>query len=173
LKAIRANGGRCEYRRPTISAAASVRAAGEDFSASFSELRELVGKACAGQSEWEARIVAGIKAVVEFAVENPAKARAVTVEARRADAGSGVPEQSVLEYFTERLADAAPAEKRLPISADRSIVEAIAVIVRGHLLAGTSDQLPESVPDFVYLALRPYLGLAETRAWARAVSLGT
>jgi hypothetical protein len=41
-------------------------------------------------------------------------------------------------------------------------------VVRGHLLAGTEDQLPEVAPDLVYLALLPYLGLEGTKRWVES-----
>jgi hypothetical protein len=173
VKTSGASGGKCEYRRPVISAAARIRAKGEDFSASFAELQNVVQQACARRSEWEAKVVAGIRAIVDFAAANPAKARALTVEARRPKSGEPESAQEVVEYFADLLGEVAPAEKRFPISTDASVVEAIATIVRGHLLAGTADRLPDAAPDLVYLALMPYLGIAETRGWAMALSLDT
>lgn len=158
--------------RAPLSAAARVRGEGEDFAACFAELKDLVGEACDRQGEWEAKVVAGIQATVEFAAGSPAKALALSVEARRPGLDERIPAQEVITYFAERLGELAPAAKRAPISTDESIVEAIALIVRGHLLAGTAEQLPEAAPDLVYLALMPYLGLAQTRGWTNALALG-
>ena len=162
----------CRGRRAPVSAAARVRGEGEDFSSSFEELKGEVSSACERQSEWEAKVVAGIQAMVEFAAANPAKALALSVEARRPSADDRIPANEVIAYFARRLAEVAPSQKRTPISNDMAIVEAIALIVRGHLLGGTAGQLPGAAPDLAYLALMPYLGLAETRGWTNALALG-
>ena len=152
------------------TAAARVRAEGEDFSASFHQLQDAVRRACRRQSGWEAKVVAGIEVVLEFASTQPGKALALTVEARRPAFGETNPEQVVLAYFSERLGAVAPTAARKPISTDRSIVESIAVFIRGHLLGGTEAQLPARAPDLVYLALIPYLGLEETKRWAESAA---
>jgi hypothetical protein len=173
VTASRANGSNgCEKRRTPTSAAARVRSEGEDFSSSFEELKGAVSSACERQSEWEAKVVAGIQATVEFTASSPAKALALTVEARRPRPDGRVPANEVIAYFAGLLAGLAPSEKRASISTDESIVEAIALIVRGHLLGGTTERMPQAAPDLVYLALMPYLGLAETRGWAKALALG-
>jgi hypothetical protein len=165
------DGNRCGNHRARVSAAAQVRNEGESFAASFDELKSLVSRACGEHGEWEAKVVAGIQAAVDFVAANPGKARALTVEARRPNADDQAPAADVITYFADLLGQHAPAEKRAPISRDESIVEAIAVVIRGHLLAGTAKQLPETAPDLVYLALLPYLGLAETRGWTNALAL--
>jgi hypothetical protein len=115
--------------------------------------------------------VAGIRAAVEFAVTNPAKAEAVTVNARRGAAGARGSEQEVIAYFAGLLGEVTPSEKRFAISSDEGIVESIATVFRGHLLAGTTDQLAEAAPDLIYLALMPYAGLAGTRRWIDSFAL--
>jgi len=162
----------CESRRSAVSAVARVRNEGEDFDRSFEELKGLVAAACEGQREWEAKVVAVVRVVGEFAAASPGKGLALTVEARRPRADGRAAADEVIAYFAELLAEVAPNERRAPISTDASIVEAIALIVRGHLIAGTADQLPETAPDLVYLALVPYLGMAETRGWSKALALG-
>ncbi len=144
-----------------MSAAARVRETGEAFPSSFSMLQEAVREACAGLAEWEARIVAGVGAVLAFSAANPSRAKALTVDARR---GTNDREHEVISYFAERIGEGAP-EKRFPISTDVAIVESIATVVRGHLLDGTADRLPDAAPDLVNLVLMPYLGLAETQRW--------
>ena len=154
-----------------ISAAARVRASGEDFSASFEELRQAVTGACEGHDEWEAKVVAGIQAIVGFAAASPAKARALSIEARRPDSEGHVRAHEVIDYFVGRLSELAPGERRIGISTDQGIVESIALIVRGHLHSDTAALLPDAAPDLVYLALLPYLGTVETRGWAKALAL--
>jgi hypothetical protein len=158
-------------RRTQDSAAARVRGEGENFVGCFDELKGLVGEACDQRGGWEAKVVAGIQAIVAFAADSPAKALALTVEARRPDHQGAIPADQVIAYFAKRYGEVAPSTNRALVSTDESIIEAIALIIRGHLLAGTAEQLPEASPDLVYLALLPYLGLAETRGWAQALTL--
>jgi hypothetical protein len=157
-------------RRAPLSVAARIRSEGEDFAGCFTELKAIVAEACNQQVEWEAKVVAGIQAIVAYASANPAKALALTVKARRPDLRGGIPAHGVIAYFAERLGEEAPSN-RAPVSTDESIIEAIALIVRGHLLAGTAEQLPTASPDLVYLALMPYLGLPEARGWSQALAL--
>jgi hypothetical protein len=163
------NGGGKRGRVPSgVSAAARVRASGEDFSASFHELQQAVLDSCRRQVRWEAKVVAGIDATLEFAATSPSKAIALTVNARRPAFGDRNPEQVVLAHFAGLLDEVTPAERPLPVSTDRSIVESIAAVIRGHLLAGTEAQLPDVAPDLVYLALLPYLGLEGTKRWVQS-----
>lgn len=159
------------YGAPEISAAARVRAKGPDFTASFFELREAVEGACGGQSAWEGKVVAGIRAVLAFAAREPEKAIALTLSARRPGFGERNPEQVVLAHFASLLSETAPDRKLIAVSTDESVVESIAAVVRGHLLGGTERMLPGVAPDLVYLALLPYLGLAETERWAASTDL--
>jgi hypothetical protein len=162
-----ANSGRDERDLPGVSAAARVRASGEDFSASFLELQEAVREACGRQVRWEEKVVAGIHAAFDFAAANPARATALTLNARRPSFGDRNPaEQVVIDHFVDLLGEVTSTQRRLPVSTDRSIVESIFAIVRGHLIADTPDRLPEVAPDAIYLALMPYLGFEGARRWA-------
>jgi hypothetical protein len=167
LSGAKDGGGGARRGSPAVSAAARIRAAGDDFSASFVELQEEVREACRRQVEWEAKVVAGIHATLEFAANSPGKALALTVHARRPSFGDRNPEQVVIAHFAGLLGDVTPAARRLPVSTDESIVESAASMVRGHLLAGTEGRLPGLAPDVVYLTLLPYLGLEATKRWAQ------
>lgn len=137
-----------------------------EFGPSFAALKDAVRRACAGGEDWEARIVAAIGAVVEFALEEPAAARALTVCAGAQATDGTDPEGEMLAYFAALLADVAPDEMLFPISSAAGIVETAAVLIRGHLLAGRSERIGELGPELVYLALMPYVGLDCARQWA-------
>lgn len=143
-----------------------------DFGPSFAALKDAVARACSREGRWETRIVAGIGAVVEFALENPAGARALTVCAgAQATDGTDL-EGEMLGYFAELLEDVAPDEMLFPISSPEGIVETAALMIRGHLLAGRVERIGELGPELVYLALMPYVGLDNARRWAATFSLG-
>jgi hypothetical protein len=154
--------------RGGLTAAARVRIAGPDFTTSFLALQNAVRSACVPRTEWQARIVLGLRAVLEFAAADPTAARSLTIQARNGDPAAPDRQDEVLAYFAELLDEVTPAEKLVAVSTDKGIVDSIATIVRGQLLAGSADQLPAALPDLVYLALLPYTGLAEARRWASA-----
>lgn len=155
-----------QHGSPGFSAAARVRAAGEDFTASFVQLRRVIEATCGRHTAWEGKVVAGIRAMLEFAAADVAKAEALTLKARRPDPGGGrLSDQDVIAYFVGLLGEVAPGEMRHPISTDEAIVESIATVVRGHLIDGTASRLPDAAPDLIYLVLMPYLGHLEARRW--------
>jgi hypothetical protein len=138
------------------------------FLPSFVALQGAVSRACDQQAEWQAKVAAGIRAALEFAAADPAGAHALTIDARRQRLEDGDREQEVIGYFAGLLAGVAPAEKRFPISTDLGTIESIAMVARGHLVAGTTEQLPGLAPELIYLALMPYTGLAEARRWTES-----
>lgn len=168
---MRSNGGRRKRRDYGVTAEEIARRGSAEFAPSFAALKQAVERACARESAWQARIVAGIGAVVEFTLADPAAARALTVCAAAQAGDGGNPEQEVLSHFEARLEQVAPAEMLFPISSAEGIVETAALLVRGHLLAETTEKLAELGPELVYLTLMPYLGLAGARKWASKFSL--
>jgi hypothetical protein len=142
-----------------------------EFEPSFAALKVAVGRACAPEAEWEARVVAGIRSVIEFALGDLAAARALTVCAGALASEEIDLEGELLAYFEERLEEVAPGEMLFPISSAGSIVETTAILIRGHLLAGTAEKLPALGPELVYLTLMPYLGLGGARRWAATFTL--
>lgn len=151
-----------------LTAATRVRTSGPDFSANFLALQDVVRKTCAAETQWQARIVVGLRAVLEFAAADPAAARALTIQARNGNSAAAGNQDEVIAYFVELLGELTPAQKVVAVSTDRGVVESIATIVRGQLLAGSAEQLPAALADLVYLMLLPYTGLAEARRWASA-----
>jgi hypothetical protein len=161
-----------ERRQASFPAAAIPwRAPTADFLPSFVGLQDAVRKACASHSEWEARVAAGINATLDFAAAEPDAIHALTIDARRQTSSGGNRQDEVIAYFAELLGGVAPAESRHSASSDESIIESIAVIVRGHLLSGTTDQLTKLAPDVIYLILMPYVGIAAAGRWADAFAL--
>jgi hypothetical protein len=150
------------------SAAAAARRGKARFLPSFANLKDRVAKACARQDAWEARVVAGIQAVLEFAASDPQGAHALTVNARRRTSGEIDLEEEAVSYFAELLRQVVTVERRFAVSTEEAVVESIATIVRGHLQLGTAAELPALAPDLVYITLMPYVGNAEARRWAAA-----
>jgi hypothetical protein len=156
---------------PTAGAGAPVRwrPPAASFLTSFVALQDAVSTACGEQAEWQAKVAAGIRAALEFAAADPAAVHALTIDARRQAPDDGNRAEEVVRYFAGMLGNVAPAERRFPISTDEGTIEAIAMVIRGQLLSGTTDELPELAPDLTYLALMPYMGLAEARRRTEAL----
>lgn len=169
VMAPQANGGG-NGRREGVLAPIGRRASGPALSASLDRLQKDVQAACSRQSGWEAKVVAGIEAALEFAAAHPAETRALTIGAHRADAGADE-QDDVIAYFTRLFNDAVPSERRFPITSDRAMIAAIAMIIRSHLVAGSVSDLPGLAPDLVYLVLMPYTGLAGARRGAENLGL--
>jgi len=163
--------GRRKRRDYGVTAEEIARRGGAEFEPSYGALKAAVNRACVRESQWEARVVAGIGAVVEFTLEDLAAARALTVCAGALTAEDRDLEGEMLAHFAGLLEDVAPEEMLFPISSAAGIVETTAVLIRGHLLAGRVERIEELGPELVYLALMPYVGLDEAREWAATFSL--
>ncbi len=139
------------------------------FETAASDLEAAVSAACGTHDEWPARIAAGINATIEFAIDNPAAARALTVDSRAVERqeGSGYPE--MIARFAALLGSGAPRAEALPASSDASVVWVIAAIVCRHVRSGTIESLADGDPDLVFLALLPYVGFAEACRWSAAL----
>jgi hypothetical protein len=156
-----ASGGR-KSRREAAPAPIGRRAQGESFSDSFDQLQREVREACGRERAWEARVVAGVRAALEFAAAHPGEARALTIDASADDVAVDR-QDDVITYFTQLLGEAAPSQKLFPIAADRAMVASIAMIVRSHLVSGSVRQLPDLAADLAYMVLMPYAGQAGAR----------
>jgi hypothetical protein len=166
---VKASGADSDGGRATVpSTPVRWRPPTAEFLPSFVALQDAVSTACGRQAEWEAKVAAGIGAALDFAAADPAAVHALTIDARRDAQEAGGRAEEVVRYFAEMLGKVAPAERRFPISTDEGTVESIAMVIRGQLFSGTTDELPELAPELTYLALMPYTGLAEARRWTES-----
>lgn len=151
---------------PGMTEAARARRGSAEFLPSFAALQEAIVRACAGSTEWEAKVAAGVRTALEFAAAHPDAARALTIHARREAGAAGDRERELIRHFSRLLSDVTPAEARYPISTDEGLIESIATAVRGHLVSNAAGDLPALTPELTYLALMPYTGMAGARRWA-------
>ena len=93
--------------------AAAARRGKANFLPSFAALKDRVSKACGGEEAWEARVVAGVRAVLEFAATDPQAAHALTVDARRRATGEVDLEQEAISYFAGLLREAVEGREAL------------------------------------------------------------
>ena len=126
--------------------------------------------ACGRHTEWPARSAAGIHAALDFAIANPAVARALTIESRLPRSSESRGYWQMIEHFSELLGEGAPRKARLPASTDEALVGGVATVVGGHLLSGRMDRLEEISSELVYFVLLPYLGFAEAKRWTESLA---
>jgi hypothetical protein len=169
---LEASGNGSSGRRRRDESPEARRRRGEaEFLPSFAALQAAVRKACARQTEWQAKIGVGIRAALDFAATDPVAAHALTFDARRQGSRTDNRQKELVEHFAAEIAAVAPAEERFQVSTNEGIVETAAQFVRGHLLAGRATELPRLAPELIHLALLPYCGLAEAERWAESFSL--
>jgi hypothetical protein len=144
-------------------------ACADAYKSSIARIESAVVDACDESVDWPARITAGIGAVLDFMIANPAAARALAIDSRSGGTGQDGDYAEMIARFAALLGAGAPRADRLPASSDRSVVSVIAAIVSCRVRTGTVDQLGRGDPDLVFLALLPYLGFAEASRWSAAL----
>jgi len=138
-----------------------------DFQGSLEQLHSAVSGGWGSEGEWAARFAASIRAALAFAADNPAAARALTINSRSAGTNAY---DSLIAEFSARLCHITPEDLRPTASTDQAVVNSIASVVGEHLRAGRVERLDEVAPDLVYLALLPYVGFDEARRWAESAA---
>lgn len=144
------------------------------YDAGVERIRERVLGGCAkpDASEWDARVRAGLAAMMELFEEEPELASLALVEGLRAGRGIYDRYQSAVESFVPHLQEGAPngpTGGRVPEATGEAVVGGIASLLGRRVLAGDAERLGALLPDVQRFALTPYLGAAE--AW-RIVSAG-
>jgi hypothetical protein len=139
------------------------------FPLALSRLETAILGACAAEAEWPAQVVGGVCAGVDFAIANPALARALIVEMGEKTGGIGRYER-VIGRLTGFIQVKAPHGKRLPGATDEALVAGLVGLVGDHIRLGRLDRLAELRPDLVLMVLLPYLGFADAQRWANQVA---
>jgi hypothetical protein len=148
--------------------ASSWRGEGE-FPIALAGLETAVLNACAAEAEWPAQIAAAVYAGVDFAIENPMVARALTIDAA-AEADCMRRYERVIGRLAGFIRIKAPVDTRLPGSTDEALVAGIVGLVGDHIRIGRLDRLAELRPELVLLTLLPYLGFSEAQRWSNQIA---
>lgn len=127
------------------------------------ETKAAVQRACdeAG-ADWQARMEAGLAALLRFVAEQPAAARMCLVEALSATPRSSVSYDVALTAFVELLKASAPSNKTLPPTIEESLVGGIAWILHQRIRAGETQRIAELLPELSRFLLSPYLGVTNS-----------
>jgi AcrR family transcriptional regulator len=139
----------------------------------FDRLAGELFRACAGESEWTAKVAAGIGAAIGFAVRNPEEAQLLVIDAVAADptlAARVIASNDYLVGLLRHGREQCPSAATLPELTERALIGATTSVVGGRLLCGQADQLADLEPQLVQLLLMPYVGIEEARRVAEATS---
>lgn len=137
----------------------------------FDRLAAELFRACARESEWTAKVAAGIGAAIGFAVRGPEEAHLLLLDVVAADPTLAARVLASNDYLIGLLRNGREQCARattLPELTERVLIGAITSIVGMRLLSGQADQLRDLEPQLVQFLLMPYVGIAEARRVAEA-----
>lgn len=149
----------------------------ECFLAAFDALRdhleELMLEAAGGEEDWPHRVVAVLRAALEFFAAEPDLARLCLIESVSATPRIAIRfREAVLACvpaLAQGRAELADPDSVLPKTED-AILGGIVSLATRSILAGETETLPELLPDLVDFALAPYLGAERAAALAQESS---
>jgi AcrR family transcriptional regulator len=136
-------------------------------------LEELIRRAAAEADDWPHRVIAGLRAGLDFFAGEPELARFCLLEAVSAT-------PTIAIHFREAVLRGVPAlaEGRAELSdkaallpeTEDAILGGIVSLATRSIIAGETEKLPDLLPDFVDFALGPYLGAERAAELARETS---
>jgi AcrR family transcriptional regulator len=137
----------------------------ECFLAAFDVVRDhlekLIRRAVADEDDWAHRVIAGLRAGLEFFAGEPELARFCLLEAVSATPTIAIRfREAVLmgvPALAEGRAELSDQAALLPETED-AILGGIVSLATRSIIAGDTEKLPDLLPDFVDFALGPYLG---------------
>jgi AcrR family transcriptional regulator len=138
------------------------------FDAVVDHLHELVADASRRPPDWPHKVVAALRAVLDFYASEPDLARLCLIEPAAATSRIAIRFREAvvacipyLKLGRSERDDAIP----LPDSTEDSLLGGLIALVSRSILSG-SDRLEELLPDVVEFVLAPYLGPEDAKALA-------
>lgn len=144
----------------------SVRAAHE---ATFDRLAGELFRACAEETDWPAKVAAGVRATVAFATANPAEARLLVVDPVAADpplVERVLASHDFLVGLLRNGREQSLEAELLPELTERALIGAASSVIGSRLLSDQAARLPLLEGELVQLMLMPYVGMVEARRMA-------
>ncbi|HMJ72782.1 MAG TPA: hypothetical protein VK471_05370 [Solirubrobacterales bacterium] len=155
-------------RRPRVPPGDFARS----FEAAFAKFQVAVETAYAAEPDWPLQAAAAIRAVLEFAAEDPIAAQTLTVDSLAQGTGHFAHRRPV-----ERLAgllapgrDAHPEGEALPNLLEDALAGGIFMLMVQRFEVGDAGTLTALIPDAIEFALTPYVGRDRARDVAAARS---
>ena len=130
--------------------------------ATLADMRVSIEEACGEATDSpEARIVAGLEAVLDFVAEHPAAAKMCMLEAISATPSSARLYDAGVRDCVELLRANAPDDASLPETIEESLVGGVAWILQLKIRKGEAEQAPDLLPELSQFVLSPYLGVGK------------
>jgi hypothetical protein len=157
-------------RQPRLESVDSAR----DFETALAELRIAVETAYAEElDDWPAQVAAAIRAVLEFAADEPVAAQVLTVESLAQGSDHFARHRRPVDHLARLLAagrNVHPEGDVLPSLLEDALAGGIFMLVVQRLEAGDVGALTALAPDAIEFALTPYIGRDKARDVAAAGS---
>jgi AcrR family transcriptional regulator len=139
------------------------------FEAVLAHLQELIAEAVAPIDDWPHRVVAGLRAALDFFAAEPDLARLCLVETVTATPPIAARFReaviAAIPYLEPGRAERPDGGAAMPDSTEDSLIGGLVILVSRSILAGAL--LPALLPDLVDFVLSPYLGPESAKRLAR------
>jgi AcrR family transcriptional regulator len=134
------------------------------------EGRKRLATASVGERSWEARLRAGVPALLDFLAERSAFTRVALLEAAPAGGRAAILYRSAKASLLAEL-ESGPDRTGagIPASAGRGALAGVEALVTSRVAAGKAMELKQLAGEVVYLLAVPYLGRRE----AQGLAVGT
>jgi AcrR family transcriptional regulator len=134
----------------------------EVFLAAFDATRdEVLRRVKEGSAEtdggWQAKVEAGLGAVLGYIAEQPMLARMCMVEALSATPATTKRYEDALETFVQLTRRALPRDERLPETIDETLVGGVAWIVYQQIRRGEAEQAMDLLPELTDFMTAPFV----------------
>ncbi len=134
------------------------------YDTAVAQLMAIVLEAYRQPKQWAERVRFGLEALLETLSNEPDLARMAMVEVLAAGPRAIARYTNAVNSFMP-LFEAGRTETRygtqLPSQTERVIVGGIASVITHRVAAGEAERLCELLPDLLYFALTPFLGIAQ------------
>jgi AcrR family transcriptional regulator len=127
----------------------------------IAKLEAIASAAAAPEATWEARLRAGLGAVLDALEEAPGIGRALIVEVHAVGSEAlQIRSEAMkrLTNFIDSAREAAEGRESPPPIAAEGIVAGMHAVVHAKLAAGDENGYRDLMPDFMYFATLPYFG---------------
>lgn len=128
------------------------------FDVTVTEAETLIAEACepVEGDDWEARVEAGLGAMLEFLAAHPAEAKLCLIEAPAASPESAARYEMALESFIGQLREAAPSGTARPATLEEALVGGTVWIVQREVRRDAVDKAPDLLPELAEFVISPY-----------------
>lgn len=125
------------------------------------EMRLTVEEGCEAEDAWEDGVAAGLAALLDYVVANPAASRMVMLEALSATPSSASRYDAGMREFVELLRRGVERSDDLPETLEESLVGGVSWILQQQIRRGAAAQTAELLPELSQFVLSPYLGVGK------------